>query len=239
MIRSLGSLIGYSVRSLDDHQYRLYDVLFDDRRWVVRHLVVGSHDWLMGRKILISPRSIKEIDPARRVVIVRKSVQELEESPDIESDCPVSRQKDLEFKEQYGWLASMYGVGFQAIPFAPRLFSTPQDGTISTMLEQADPHCRSLRVVGGYSVADEHHRIGAVETVMADDRTWKVHSLLVRLHGIRRTPGMLFPVHQVRGVSWENRCVFVSRRTASTGGGHRHLQSGGKRRSATARSARG
>jgi hypothetical protein len=238
MIRSLGNLVGYSVQTRDDGKYKLCDVLFDDRRWVVRHLVVGSHDWLMGRKILVSLRSIEEIDPARRVVIVRTSVQELEEGPEMESDCPVSRQKDLEFKGQYGWVASMYGVGVQAIPFAPHFYSTENDGTISAMLERADPHCRSVRVVGGYSVTDEHHEIGAVEAVMADDCTWKVHSLLVRLHGLRRTPYLLFSVHQVREVSWENRCVIVSRAEGSASASFRHSQARAKTKPATTRAMR-
>ena len=55
MIRSAHELKGYSVNALDGEVGEAKDFLFDDRKWVIRYMVVGAGGWLTGRRLLLRP----------------------------------------------------------------------------------------------------------------------------------------------------------------------------------------
>lgn len=209
MIRSLNGMIGFAVHTGSRRKGKIHDILFDDRRWLVRHIVVGGGDWLTGRKVLVSPRSIEEIDTNLRRIVVHKSAQELDDAPDLDADSPVSRQKELEFKEQYGWMASMFGGGFPSVPALPEFISPDASEGILPLLEHADPHCRSSRATTGYLVKGES-TLGVVQSLMADDITWRIPYVLVALRGLHHVPGILLPKESVRRISWSARTVVVA-----------------------------
>ena len=50
MTQRVHELIGMSIGASDGLIGHVKDVYFDDRRWVVRYLVVDSGDWLIGRR---------------------------------------------------------------------------------------------------------------------------------------------------------------------------------------------
>jgi len=104
MLRSLAGIIGYRIKATDDEIGEVEDVHFDDHEWKVRYVVVDTGKWLGGRKVLIAPQEIGEPDWESGLLPVALSTEKIRESPSVESDKPVSRRKEKELAEYFGWV---------------------------------------------------------------------------------------------------------------------------------------
>jgi hypothetical protein len=86
------TLKGYSLASLDGDMGSASEFYFDDQYWAIRYLVANTGTWLTGRKVLISPYSLDGVNTAQEKAFVLLRKKQIEESPSIEMDEPVSRQ---------------------------------------------------------------------------------------------------------------------------------------------------
>ena len=86
------------------------DFLFDDEAWVVRYLVVDTGSWLSSRKVLISPISIGEPTWTDRTLPASITKEQVKNSPDIDTDKPVSRQYELGYFGYYGYYPYYWGA---------------------------------------------------------------------------------------------------------------------------------
>ncbi|MFO7742354.1 MAG: PRC-barrel domain-containing protein, partial [Anaerolineae bacterium] len=92
MLRPVDRLYGFTVAAVDGDAGTVRDLYFDDQEWIVRYFVVHTGGWLGGRRVLISPVAVAETGWDQRQLRVRLSRSEVEQSPDIDLDKPVSRQ---------------------------------------------------------------------------------------------------------------------------------------------------
>jgi len=95
MLRTMKELQGYAIRATDGDLGHVKDVYFDDRQWVVRYLIVETGSWLASRKVLISPFAIDHPDWTGKVLPVSITKEQVKNSPDIDTDKPVSRQNEV------------------------------------------------------------------------------------------------------------------------------------------------
>lgn len=109
MLRSLNDLQNYTVGATDGNVGQVKDFYFDDDAWVVRYFVVDTGTWLSSRKVLISPMSVTRPDWMERLLPVSLSKWQVKNSPDIDTDKPVSRQHESQTLGYYGY--SMYWEG--------------------------------------------------------------------------------------------------------------------------------
>jgi sporulation protein YlmC with PRC-barrel domain len=70
-LRSSDDVVGYSIRATDGKIGHVEDLRIDDRNWAVADLVVDTRDWLPGKKVLIPPSAVDEIDWSTREVRLR------------------------------------------------------------------------------------------------------------------------------------------------------------------------
>jgi hypothetical protein len=92
MLRSIKQLYGDELRATDGEIGRIKDFYFDDQNWAVRYVVVDTGAWLSGRLVLISPHAFTNFDldgVCRNVALTREQIQS---SPDFDTQKPVSRQ---------------------------------------------------------------------------------------------------------------------------------------------------
>jgi uncharacterized protein YrrD len=92
MLHNAKQLEGCMVDASDGELGTISDLYFDDERWVIRYMVVETD--LSGRKGLISPSSVQSVDWAGRIFHVSLTQQQVMDSPDIDTDKPVSRQQN-------------------------------------------------------------------------------------------------------------------------------------------------
>ena len=111
MLRSMKNLEDYAIRATDGIIGHVKDFYFDDEAWVIRYLVVDTGTWLSSRKVLISPISIGHPDWTDRVLPVSITKEQVKNSPDIDTQKPVSRQHEIQYLGYYGYPYYWGGAG--------------------------------------------------------------------------------------------------------------------------------
>jgi hypothetical protein len=81
-LRSSAEVVGYNIRALDGEIGHLEDFLVDDKSWAIREVVVDTRNWLPGKKVLVPPSAISDIDWAAKQVSVRLKREQLKQAPD-------------------------------------------------------------------------------------------------------------------------------------------------------------
>lgn len=91
MLKSLEELQGYTVKGEEGKLGRVDDFYFDSEQLAVRYTIVDTGNWLVDRKVLISPDSFKKPDYENQLFQVSLTKEEIENSPLVSKDEPVSR----------------------------------------------------------------------------------------------------------------------------------------------------
>jgi len=225
MLRSLRELDGYKLEATDGEIGHCRDFLFDDRDWTVRYMVADTGGWLSGRKVLISPAQLGEPAWNHRRLPVALTRQQIEDSPPLDSDAPVSRQYEQTFNAFHSLPAYWLGSGLwgryplpsdmtQPIPqtgIAPTPPATEQPPE-PPAVEAPPTHLRSLDEVHGYTVfaaGGEDGRAGQVADLVFDDRSWAVRHLLMDTSRLPLSKKVLVPVDQVESIHWVERRVYT------------------------------
>jgi sporulation protein YlmC with PRC-barrel domain len=82
-LRSSAEIMGYEIEAADGSAGRIDDFMIDDRNWQVDALVVDTTPWLPGGKVLVSPRTIEEIDWHSKKIRVRTTRAAIEHGPRV------------------------------------------------------------------------------------------------------------------------------------------------------------
>ena len=85
MLHKSNGLRGYHILATDGEIGHLDDVLFDERTWAVRYLVVDTSNWIGGRSVLISVGSIARIDSPDKKIYVTLTRDAVKRGPSVET----------------------------------------------------------------------------------------------------------------------------------------------------------
>ena len=80
----------FKISAIDGDVGTLHDLYFDDYSWLIRYFIVDTDGWLMGRRVLLSPTSIDTVDWDKRVIHVKLTKEQVEQSPDVDLHEPLS-----------------------------------------------------------------------------------------------------------------------------------------------------
>lgn len=94
---------GYTVLAADGDIGEAHDFNFHDDTWFIRYLPVDTDHWLPGRKVLVPPRALRKPNRAGFTFPVALTREQVEKSPDIDTDKPVSRQHELDLHNNFSW----------------------------------------------------------------------------------------------------------------------------------------
>ena len=103
MLYKTKTLKGYKLDSLDGEIGKVEEFYFDDKHWTIRYLVADTGNWLTGRQILISPHALINVIKDGKCITVNLTKKQIEDSPSLESDKPVSKQFEQNYYMYYGW----------------------------------------------------------------------------------------------------------------------------------------
>ncbi|MBE0669187.1 MAG: PRC-barrel domain-containing protein, partial [Anaerolineales bacterium] len=92
MLIKAKTLYGYKLDSLDGEIGKVKEFYFDDRHWTIRYLVADTGNWLMDRQVLISPYALAAVIKEEQHISIDLTKKQIEDSPSLNSDKPVSRQ---------------------------------------------------------------------------------------------------------------------------------------------------
>ncbi len=185
MLWRVRALVGDGIAATDGTIGDVADFLFEDDSWTVRHIVVDTGRWLPGRRVLLSPISVREVDPVDGQLAVSLTRRQVKEAPDVDTDRPVSRQYEIEIYRHYGYpfyWSGPYRWGPAADPSGLTRGEFPAGGQLTEAshdARDADPHLRSAREVHGYHLHATDGELGHVEDFLVDDAAWAIRYLVV------------------------------------------------------------
>ena len=102
MLNQAKTLNGYKLKSLDGEIGKIEEFYFDDQYWTIRYLVVETGNWLTN-KVLISPYALATVNQKERNIAINLTKKQIEGSPSLDSDKPVSRQFEETYYDYYAW----------------------------------------------------------------------------------------------------------------------------------------
>jgi uncharacterized protein YrrD len=229
MLHAVKDLHDFTVGATDGNIGEVKEVYFDDQRWAIRYMVVETGGWLSGRKVLISPISVRGAAWGDRVLNVDLSQQQVRESPSIDTDKPVSRQHEIDYYNYYGYPnywegANLWGLGLYPMPWVgasgdPRVPSSHTPGDrVGPEIQQrldgdrasADSHLRSSKEVIGYEIMATDGPIGTVENFLFDDGSWAIRYVVVDTRKWLPGKHVLLAPEWIDSVSWPEHEVYVN-----------------------------
>jgi len=98
MLRNIKDMEDLTIAAMDGIVGRVRDFYFDDNAWVIRYLIVETHERLPRRRVLISPIAIGQPNWIERVLPVSITRKQVHDSPDIDTEKPVSRQQEMGYR---------------------------------------------------------------------------------------------------------------------------------------------
>jgi sporulation protein YlmC with PRC-barrel domain len=209
MLRSLKEVEGYTILATDGEVGSVEDFYFDDQYWTVRYLVVDTGGWLSGRRVLLTPLAVERPDWGTGTLPVALTKDQVENSPDIDLDKPVSRQREVGLHDHYGWAYYWADLSTPATAVTTPPPPAMAEERAETEREKGDPHLRSVDEVTGYDIQARDGEIGHVEDFIADDETWIMRYLVVDTRDWLPGKKVLVAPAWVRMVNWADADVHV------------------------------
>jgi len=210
MLLAASALTGYDIEATDGTIGTVSDFLFDDKNWILQWLVVDNSTWLAERRLLLHPSSIVTKAYDRHALGVALTKTQIEGSPDIRHDQPVSRQTEMSLYDYYGasplWEGGYFGNGAIASPLSsPPIYGqtplgSPDDEDPNHGAR--DPHLRSVAEVTGYHVHATDGPIGHVENFIIGDEHWDIRYIIIDTRNFWPGKHVLIAPHAATEVDW-------------------------------------
>ena len=208
MLCKVKTLTGYTLDSLDGEIGKAKDFYFDDLHWTVRYLVADTGNWLREKQVLISPYALVAVVKEERHITVELTKKQIEDSPSLDSDKPVSRQFEEAYYGYYGW--PMYWNGPNVWGAYPHLMRDREKWKQPNLNENKwDPHLRSTHDMSGHHIQATDGGIGHVTDFIIDDETWTIRYLIIDTQNWWPGKKVLVSPQWIERVSWSESKVFV------------------------------
>lgn len=242
MLNKATMLKGYTLQSADGEIGKVKEFYFDDHHWAIRYLVADTGNWLTDNQVLISPHALKSVNRAEKSISVDLTQQQIEDSPSLGSDKPVSRQFEAKYHNYYGWPMYWGGPYMWGASYYPYTMYDGADGrgsseTLSqqnqsgatpagnqstqTLMDSAeaentgDDHLRSTHAVHGYHIEAKDGALGHIDDFVIDDETWAIRYLIVDTVNWWTGKKVLVAARWIERVSWGDSKVFINLSRAS------------------------
>jgi hypothetical protein len=220
MLRNAKDLYGFTIRATDGEIGTVDRFYFDDDTWAIRYLTVNTGGWLGGRLVLISPISIVgRPDWQAKRLDVRLTKKQVENSPDVDTHKPVSRQHEIAYLGYYGypfywggsrlWGPTPYPADLAAGVAPPIEAVTREVMTGRNGKNPADSNLRSAQEVTGYYIEASDGDIGHLDGFVIDDENWAIRYIEVATRNWWPGKKVLVSPAWIKRVSWADSKVYV------------------------------
>ena len=207
LIMSLNDLLNYRIETENGKIGCVRDYYFDDLEWTIRYLVVDTSTWLEnGREVLLSPASALPPDQKRKSISMKLTREQVENSPNVDTHKPVSREMEGLMARHYSWPA------YWLQPMAPVLTPPeprPSGPAADSDLHLIEPHLRSLREVTGYHIEAEDGSIGHVEEFLVHPAFWKIRYMVVDTKNWLPGDKVIVALRWIHTIDWASGKVRV------------------------------
>ena len=202
-------LFKLSMGALDGEIGSLKDLYFDDKGWIVRYLVAETGSWLFQRKVLIAPMAVDQpVSIVNNSISLKLSKEQVKNSPDIDTELPVSLQQESSLFDHYSWPS--FGRAGMGWPTTGMLKGT---SALINKLEQKDdfdPHLRSFAHVSKYEVHTAIGPVGVMKDLVIDLSDWSIPQFVLEGLDPNDNKSRLVPTSKIVSIDWETFQIEVS-----------------------------
>ena len=209
MLRNINSLVGHKIHATDGELGKVDEFYFGDKTWNIRYMVVETGNWLLGRKVLISPAALRAPDWKSKTFPVALTLEQVRNSPDIDTKKTVTRQHEMELEKHYAWGGVAYAGGMSGGFMFPQPPPEEKPEAGAAAQPKEDTHLRSTRSVTGYKIHASDGTLGHVEDYIVDDGKWVIRYLVADAGLWLPGRKVLISPHWIKNVAWETSEVFV------------------------------
>ncbi|MGD0300710.1 MAG: PRC-barrel domain-containing protein [Bryobacteraceae bacterium] len=211
MLTNAAFLKGLTIQATDGELGTVNQFYFDDETWAIRYLTVETGGWLGGRSVLISPFSILHTDWHAKRLDVSLTKKQVENSPDINTHQPVSRQHEAEYNLYYGYPYYWGGAFLWGPARYPAGLTNPSTKPNARRIEResTDSHLRSTEAITGYYVEATNGEIGHVNGFVIDDAAWAIRYVEVATRNWLPGKKVLISPAWIKRVSWEESEIYA------------------------------
>jgi sporulation protein YlmC with PRC-barrel domain len=103
-LRSTRQVTGYHIHATDGEIGHVEDFLVEDEDWSIRFLVADTHNWLPGKKVILSPKWIKGVQWADSSVYFDLTRETVRNSLEYDPSRPISRDYEAFLLDHFGRL---------------------------------------------------------------------------------------------------------------------------------------
>lgn len=222
MLRKLDDIRGFTIAATDDEIGSVDDFYFDDKTWDIRYVVVDTGPWIFGRQVLVAPLAVRSLDWNTGILSVNLTKEQVENSPHIAADQPVSRQHEIDLHRHYEWPGYWYVApgmtapvaslgSAHAAPISPASIGAAEAPAQATSeVDRGDPHLRSAKEVLGYNIQATDGDIGHVEDFFAGENDWKIHYMMVDTRNWLPGRKVLVGTDWIERIDWIKQDLFVN-----------------------------
>lgn len=100
-LRSTYGVSGRHIQTPDGELGHVADFIIDDENWAIRYLIVDTHNWWPGKKVLVSPQWIERVSWGERKVFVNLSRETIKRSPEYTEESPLTRNYEISLHGHY------------------------------------------------------------------------------------------------------------------------------------------
>jgi hypothetical protein len=233
----MSNLEDYTIHATDGNIGHVKDFYFDDDTWVIRYLVVEASNWLLSRKVLISPIAITAPNWSERELPVSITKEQVKNSPDFDTEKPVSRQYEADYLNYYGYplywgAAGLWGdnidpgtllTGLAALTAVGKVQTQDLPGDVVDSRETAlkayeNSHLRSCKAVTGYRVEASDGDVGRISGMLIEEDTWTIRYLIIDTGSWWLGHQMLVAPKWIETIRWPEESVSVNMTRAAIQG---------------------
>lgn len=225
MLWNASEVIGCEIAASDGHIGKIDDILFDDSNWNVRLLVVETGHWLSSRKVLLPSSALEQVDANQKECEIKLTMQQIRDSPDVETKRPVSRQMEASVYGHYGYrpywnggsgfiggIGYLGGYGYSNDSngeLSPPSAWWSEVETANAKRENDDVHLRSVKEVSGYHIHATDGQFGHVEDFLVEDADWRIRFLIADTNDWWPGKKVLISPRSVKKIDWSVHLVSV------------------------------
>lgn len=203
-------LKGYKLDSKDGKIGKVKEFYFDDKYWTIRYLVADTGNWFTGNQVLISPYALVSVNKEEEQIGINLSKKQIEDSPSLSNDKPVSQQFEVAYFGYYGYPIYWNGIDMWGGAY-PYIMRDSKEWKSTNKKEKSwDPHLRSTNELNGYHIQANDGEIGHVADFVIDDETWAIRYLIIDTTNWFGGEKVLISPKWIDKISWNDSKVFVN-----------------------------
>lgn len=216
MLNKVKTLKGYKLNCIDGEIGKVKEFYFEDHNWTIRYLIADTGNWLVGKQVLISPYALNGVNNEDQYIVINLTKNQIENSPSLASDKPISRLYEEDCCSYYEWPAYW---GNPNLGVTGGLYPIIANGQNHEKLMESestqgdkdlDTHLRSTHELSGYTSHATDGEIGHVEDFIIDYETLEIRYLVIATMNWWPGKKILISPKWIERVSWKESEVFVN-----------------------------